>query len=319
MRRILFRTMLHLLTVAGVLLSSPLHADNTTPGQFGVYLGAGCDGTKRLPAYTAWLGRTPDRALEFLDNSSWENMLNAAKWASGCWLKTGLSMTYSVPMLVRTGGTLAEGASGAYDSNFRRLAAILIAAGHSDAIIRIGWEFNGNWYQWAASKDPGSWVAYWRRIVLAMRSAPGARFKFDWCPAIGTLAIAPEKVYPGDDVVDIIGLDVYNQSWIVNWSDPEARWKDFLDGKNGLTWHRNFALAHAKSIAYGEWGTGTRPDGHGGGDDPLFVERMAAFIALPGVLYHDYWEYTAADYDSKLSTGKFPLAAEAFLKAYRPK
>ena len=40
--------------------------------------------------------------------------------------------------------------------------------GFADATIRLGWEFNGNWFAWAASNDPAAFITYWQRIVTAM-------------------------------------------------------------------------------------------------------------------------------------------------------
>ncbi len=42
-----------------------------------------------------------------------------------------------------------------------------------------------------------------------------------------------------------------------------------------------------------EWGLWERPDGHGGGDNPYFIERMHEFIADPAnnVAYQAYFEY----------------------------
>ena len=84
------------------------------------------------------------------------------------------------------GGSLRQGASGAYDQHFRQLAADLVAKGQGNAILRLGWEFNGDWYPWKAETDPAAFAEYWRRIHGVMRSVPGAQgLRFDWNPAIG--------------------------------------------------------------------------------------------------------------------------------------
>ena len=88
-------------------------------------------------------------------------------------------------------------------------------------VVRIGWEFNGNWMPWAASKDPESYKRYFRRIVEIMRRAPGQRFQFEWCPNHGRKDMDPTEAYPGDDVVDIIGMDVYAETWDASTSDPD--------------------------------------------------------------------------------------------------
>jgi hypothetical protein len=283
----------------------------------GVYQGGGCDGVKRLPVFSGWFGRPPDLALDFFATNSWDALVSSADWSIICWEPTGLSMSFSIPMLPQVAdANLADGAAGRYDATFTRIARTLVNHGFAGAALRIGWEFNGGWYPWAAGKDPASWVAYWRRIVTVMRAVPGARFRFDWNPALGKLGLAPDSVYPGDEYVDVIGLDVYNQSWTTPMPAPEQRWLELLNQPYGLQWHRDFALAHGKPVSFPEWGTGTRPDGRGGGDDPVFVERMADWIAASHLAYHAYWDYPAGDYNARLSDGHQPEAGAAFLRRF---
>ena len=118
-------------------------------------------------------------------------------------------------------------------------------------------------------------------------------------------------------MVDLIWLDVYNQAWPLP-ADPSALWQTMLDRPAGLVWHRDFAAAHGKPRSFPEWGTGTRPDGHGAGDDPLFIANMAQWIASHNVVYHDYWDCHAPDFDAALSDGKQPNSERAFLAAFSP-
>jgi len=277
------------------------------------YQGGGCVGAERLIEFESFIGQKVTLATDGLDSRSWKTIHDSVAWGSNCWRKAGKKLSLGVPMLPRDGSTtLAEAAAGAHDDVFDYVARTLIATGNADAIIRIGWEFNGNWFPWAASRDPENYVALWRRIVAIFRAAPGEKFRFDWCPGAGANQIAPDRVYPGDDVVDIIGLDVYNAIWNSTPRDPQARWSGYETGAYGLRWQRDFARAHGKLISFPEWGTGDRPDGHGAGDDPVFIRRMAEWIRSNPVEYHSYWDYRASDYDAKISDGRRPLAAAAF-------
>lgn len=288
--------------------------------ELGAYRGAGCTGVEQRATFERWFGRLPDRMLDFIDNASWQAMTDSAGWTSWCWRKAGARVVFSLPMLPKTpGASLADGAAGRYDEHFRTVAAKLVANGHGDAIVRIGWEFNGDWYPWRADKDPAAWVAYWRRIAGALRAAPGASFRFDWCPAMGRQRIEPDRLYPGDDVVDIVGLDVYNESWGPP-KTPEARWQHLMHMPYGLKWQRDFAAAHGKPTSFPEWGTGVRPGNPGsGGDDALFIARMAEWIgaARPAVVYHAYWDYPAPDFNAMLSDGHQPAAGAEFLARFR--
>ncbi|NED56407.1 hypothetical protein G3I24_36680, partial [Micromonospora aurantiaca] len=79
------------------------------------------------------------------------------------------------------------------------------------AVIVLGWEMNGDTYGGRCAPNPRAWKVYWRRIVATMRSVPGAHFRFDFAPTRGRDAVPWTECYPGDDVVDIIGSDTYDQ------------------------------------------------------------------------------------------------------------
>ena len=53
-----------------------------------------------------------------------------------------------------------------------------------------------------------------------------------------------------------------------------------------------------------EWGLWQRTDGHGGGEDPNYIRRMAAFMADPAnhVAYQSYFEYDGPDGPHTLTT-----------------
>lgn len=283
----------------------------------GAYIGPGCNGGKRLAAYEAWLGRPVDQVLDALSTHSWKEMEGSALWAAGCWSRSERTLVLSVPMLPNDRqSTFEAGARGDYDDTFRAIARVMVKRGYATSVIRIGWEFNAGWFPWSALKQPAAYVAHWRRIVEVMRSVPGADFRFDWCPVVVAGVASPEAAYPGDDVVDIVGADVYNQNWDPQVVTAEQRWQRLLDAPFGLKWHRRFAAAHGKPMSYPEWGTGTRPDGHGGGDDAYFVRQMAAWIAANPVVYHNYWDYPAKDYNGHLSDHSKPAAEAAFLTAF---
>ncbi|MFZ4286652.1 glycoside hydrolase family 26 protein [Variovorax sp. HJSM1_2] len=286
---------------------------NAGAAELGAYMGGGCYGVSKLDGYSAWLGHRPTRGIDFLAAETWVAMEAAAARSAKCWKPTNLDMTFSVPMLTTDKTTTLEaGAAGAYDEHFKTIAKNLITNGYGNASIRIGWEFNYSWFPWAAKKNPTAWVAYWKRIVTAMRSEHGANFTFDWCVGSGPGDINPADVYPGDQYVDTVGMDIYNTTWATVPQTTMDRWKYRMNKPVGFIWHRDFAALHGKKMTYGEWGTGTRPDGHGLGDDPEFIQLMADWIKSNNVAWHHYWEYNAKDFAAKLNEGQFPLSATAF-------
>jgi len=112
--------------LALMLLSTMAQADSQFVPMLGTYQGNGCDGVKRLGNFSNWLGRKPDFVLDFFASDSWQSMLNDANWSIKCWSRQPMEMVFSVPMLMNDHGTLAEGASGKFDDQFRQLAEMLV-------------------------------------------------------------------------------------------------------------------------------------------------------------------------------------------------
>jgi len=284
--------------------------------ELGTYQGSGCTGKAKLVTHEAWLGRKVDVILDGPSQASWTAAVDTTRWLTNCWKGQDKKLVMYMPMVLNDGtSSLDLGAKGSYDQYIRQIGEILVANGFANTIVRIGPEFNAPWFRWSATKDPVTWRLYWRRIVEVLRQVPNSNFRFDWNPIVGAGAASPEAAYPGDDVVDYIGADVYNGNWAPQLT-PLQRWQVLMTAPFGLEWHRKFAAAHGKPMTFPEWGTGTRPDGHGGGDDPVFMQKMADWIKSNPVKYHIYWDYPASDYNGSISNGSQPAAAAIFLKEF---
>ena len=277
----------------------------------GVFRGSYPD---QVAQYEAWLGRPVPYALEFTGRGSNWDAIARPTWVANHWNGSGRTVVFSVAMLPSNNYTLAAGASGAYDEHWRGFAQTFVNAGRGDAIIRLGWEFNGKFYPWAAGGKEDAFAAYWRRIVDVMRSVPGADFQYDWTPLAGNTNADVERAYPGDDYVDFIGLDAYDTTGVR--SSPEARWADLRDRRYGLAWHRDFAAAHGKPMTFPEWGLSVRPDNLGGGDNPHYIEQMHKWISSNNVAYAMYFEFSAKDAEHRLMTNVLPSGSRTFLELF---
>jgi Glycosyl hydrolase family 26 len=185
------------------------------------------------------------------------------------------------------------GAKGAYDGYARRLAANLVAAGMGNAVIRLGHEMNATTYPDSLGNDPGEyrdWADYWARIVRAMRSVPGAHFLFDWNVNAGYRDIPLNSYYPGNDVVDIIGADVYDVGMPGDPKDQASRWASLSGEPGGLDQIVAFAKAHNKPLSIPEWGLVGASDG-GIGDDPAYVQGIVNQISDSPVVYQAYFDH----------------------------
>jgi hypothetical protein len=116
---------------------------------------------------------------------------------------------------------------------------------------------------------------------------------------------------PVDDYVDIIGMDIYDETIWCNIEDPAARWAYNLTEPYGLNWHRDFAAMHKKPMSYPEWGVG----GNGSGDNPYFIEKMQTWFQMNKVIYQTYWNSNAA-YPGKLSDNQYPNAANKYREIF---
>ena len=106
-----------------------------------------------------------------------------------------------------------RGAAGEYDEHAKTLATNLVAAGLGDSVIRLSHESNGLWTKDGLGIDPARydmWRQTWRNFATAMDSVPGAAFEFDWTVNPGVRPVPFDAYYPGDDVVDYVGVDIYD-------------------------------------------------------------------------------------------------------------
>jgi beta-mannanase len=257
-------------------------------------------------------------------NEGWAGMSGAGgslSWLTTPWHNSGYTLSLGVPMIPTDSsgtpvGTLATGATGAYNANFVTLAQNLVAAGEGNSYLRIGWEFDGSWYPWSATTPAteASFAAYFAQIVTAMRSVPGQSFRFVWNPdaaAFTQSGYNVELAYPGSAYVSAIGLDAYDQSW-VSPQTPTTAWNGYV--LPGLEAAAAFASAQGKPLAITEWGVAIRTDGHGLGDDPLYVDNFTAWMKNPAndVVYESYFDFNADGTNSLITGGSFPNALAHF-------
>jgi hypothetical protein len=298
------------MTVAGtVTFGSP------QTGRYSVPLGdyAGYANPDGLTDFELATGAHLTYATDYLERSQGWAAMDEAPGASA-WRGSGFRLVMGVPILPGV-GTLAQGATGAYDPYFTTLAKNLVSAGESDAILRLGWEFNGNWFPWSVqtSADAANFVTFWQRIVTTMRAVPGQRFKFAWNPnGASPTSYSPDQAYPGNGYVDYVGTDDYDNFWGTPFT-PGAAWANQLSQQWGFNWLASFAVAHGKPIAIPEWSDEYRTDGHGLGDDPSFMDDMAAWFVSHRVAFANIWSFdSSSTYRNNILDGTFPKALAEF-------
>jgi hypothetical protein len=165
-------------------------------------------------------------------------------------------------------------AAGRVDADIRRQAAGVAALGvpvyltlHHEADIAEGWG------------TPAEFRAAWRRYVQVFREAGVQDVRWTWVVTPGSFGSAPstagaDAFYPGDDVVDRVGLDAYN--WYGCAPGKPAAWRSLAEVAGPF---RRWAEARGKAAVLAEFGTAA---------DPADPGRRAAWLT-DAVAYLGGW------------------------------
>lgn len=281
----------------------------------------------------AMRGRPLDFRTTFLRQDTWQGLLAGTSNVRSI-VTTGAAAVVAFGMMPQTHrGQHVPCAQGQFDSYIRTFGTSLVNAGASRAVLRLGWEANRlNGFAWAVTGDGSDYKRCFRRWVSVLRSLPGQRFVVDW--NMQEKSVFPiDQMYPGNDVVDVIGINVYDRCVPVR---SETHWTSWLNAKHGdgrnprgpATWLQ-FAKARGKKMSIPEWGIGgpsevkacTQP----GFDNPFFVRKWHAFIKAnaTSLAYEGYFNGHGYANDSlgshKLAPTTYnPLSASVYRELWGP-
>jgi len=255
----------------------PWHSGAWTGGRFDA---AGAN------AFGTWRGRPSDIATTYVDPSSFASM-SGNPWSIYTWEGFQGRLSYGLRLLPTDGsGSLASIARGDQDATWEGVAQNLVRYGRGDSIVRLAWESNlTGWRHAATAENASEWKRAYRRVATVMRrTAPDLVFEFGVACGSGLTGsgerLAPlTQVYPGDDVVDLVGCDTYD--WWSTHADSSATWQEVLSpaAGPGIQDVVDFARAHGKGASFGEWGLAANTGGNNaGGDNPFYVRAMFAFF-----------------------------------------
>jgi Glycosyl hydrolase family 26 len=290
-----------------------------------------CVSANKVTTLTSW-SRLADRqircAVAFTDaNPTWQDWEDPwiigyrHNWPQYDWVdwydhgRRGhhLILTQSlIPSGLAASDWLAQGAAGAFEPYARVLARNLIRAGMGNVVIRLGHEANGDWFPDsipATAAGDAEWVRFWDKTVAAMRSVPGAHFLFDWTVNAGYRPVPLRSFYPGNDYVDVIGIDAYDSLPSAPTATGRRRIRALLNEPDGLRAVGSFARRHNKPMSIPEWGINPAGQNAAIGDDPAYIGAIAGVADSGDVLYQSYF--------SGGSEGPALRASPRSLAAYR--
>lgn len=143
--------------------------------------------------------------------------------------------------------------NGDYDNALASLVEYLNSLAPRKVFLRIGYEFDGPWNCY----EPESYIGAYRKITLAIKGAGLANVNTVWQSATWPDSYGNEtyntanpehfdRWYPGDDVVDWVGISVFYRD-LTNWNYTPPTTPD-LGQQTALS----FARAHNKPVMIAE-------------------------------------------------------------------
>ena len=119
--------------------------------------------------------------------------------------------------------------SGRYDTYIRDVARTL-AALPVTVYLRPLHEMNGNWYPWCGTvngNSPAEFIQTWHYLRDIFLAEQATNIVWVWSPYVFSYPAVPENqldaYFPGEDALDLIGLDGYNWGNDAEW----GRWQSF--------------------------------------------------------------------------------------------
>jgi hypothetical protein len=204
---------------------------------------------------------------------------------------------------------LGKCAAGNFNRYYLEYGRSLAAHGLNRLILRIGWEWDADYFVWGADRDLYQARLYgdcFAHVVRAIRRGhPDGRLLFDWG---STMRVTPEMLkagYPGDGVVDVVSVSGYDNR---GGSTPQERWARV---ERVFDLVRDFGRAHGKKLAFPEWGIWFNGGSWGGGDNPYHIQKVCAYAKNPAnnVLYLNYFNRVNPYVDHRLEAHPRALAA----------
>jgi endoglucanase len=166
--------------------------------------------------------------------------------------------------------------TGEKDAEIRRLAWVTRAAEPQVVLLRWGHEMELiDLYPWSTDR-PASYRAAYRRVVQIFREEGATNVRWVWSPAGNSGA---EAYYPGDEVVDYVGLTILGDAeWDRLFGHPPRSFAALIGPKYRL------GVTFGKPIVIAELGVSGPP------------ERQRAWMAAAGEALDTYPQIRAVSY-----------------------
>jgi fibronectin type III domain protein len=239
----------------------------------------------RLQSFGTRRGGVPmDGGLTFVPRDSWSSLANAEYLkAARKIIDDGGLVVFTIPHAPESEGDSMNqhGARDEYRPQQMALGKAYAAAGLNSNrfIIRLDWEFNLP-NPWAANRGggPANLKASIRNAVINLRAGGLTNARFSMCANSDKSQTGADfkDVFPGADVIDNVGIDVYDQ-WFP--TRTQAEWDAKAKRTEGIQTTIDFARANGIT-----WSVDEAGNAHGdnsknfGGDNPAFYRFLYATV-----------------------------------------
>ncbi len=209
------------------------------------------------------------------------------------------ALSLAMPMWMRGQSPLLC-ASGENDEAMRRaISSLKSKVGGREVYVRLGWEFNADWYPTQTSEGDANYQRAWRDCWVrwwdvVKEVAPD--YRVVWNPSWANSGACQSgytsvlDLWPGAEFVDAAGPDQYDATWC---GRPAAY--DEQDGEQpiGIGAWVDWVVARGVPFAVPEWGIRNRSGGSG--DRPQFIRDMyaafkKAYESDSGLAYQAYFD-----------------------------
>ena len=184
-------------------------------------------------------------------------------------------------------------ANGTYNGYYTQFAKNLASSGRTSMIVRAaGWECNDRSRPWYCGTDPGAFKATFAHIArIVRRYNPTVLIEWNNIKK-GAQPGSIMDYYPGDEYVDIIGVNYYDGWPALN---TQSIWNSQFDrehqgGPWGIGAWMQEARSRRKLFSCSEWGISVGAS-VGATDNPLYIENMHQTFSsnLAIVAYENYF------------------------------
>lgn len=286
----------------------------------GVYIGVPGETLRnhnQYNSFTAAMGQAPRLVTTYVAWDRWgPAMVSQAQWGAG----TMRSAPYSaklipvvgIPMTTRGDHSADQAfrdiADGKHDWDFAGILAAY-AAVSKQLYIRPAWEMNGNWFPWSVTPSSVSeFVSAFQHVAALAHSFRDATVTVVWNPAApGSGAIDYKSIYPGDNAVDVIGVDTFGvgAGGVPNHQVFETN--DVMRFSAAAA--AQMAVEHNKPLAFPEVGAGAT--------DAVFPASLAQSVAASGarIAFVAIWDDPSGG-NTNLYWSDTPATAVAWKRAF---